>query len=450
MTRQLDDSKNLEGREMGKELGLTNHNWLGALKMDQSITQAAKVLESIKIDSALTRSFKAMDAMKIGPAWARVNAAAEALKMDSGLARSMKALGIMKHDPAWARVNAAAEALKMDSGLARSMKAFDIMKHDPAWARVNATTEALKMDSGLARSMKALDIMKHDPAWARVNAAAEAFKIDSELARAMKAIETIKLDWTLMKSLEIAIPNELQMSRLQQIVNKWQNSNPLGEVGRVADTLTSEGLLDAVSNCSQTSTSHNSVSDVRRVSDRTPATNSAISVADVQAMIDRVVDRATDKATESLTPLVVAIADEMRAMNGSPLKQILLVYILPILFIALSSLISPIADYYIKGVLESRSHPTTPREVKKNVRKNVPLYADNANDLKPFRIVSRRELAVHSHPSSRSPAFADVYLGDAVVLLEKRKDWSWIAWSTDEDSPARQGWVFTRYVTKIV
>jgi len=146
---------------------------------------------------------------------------------------------------------------------------------------------------------------------------------------------------------------------------------------------------------------------------------------------------------------VTAIANEVASIKSSRLKEIFLTLIYPLLIAAIFAVLNPIADYYVKNYLENRSNSISPREVKKNVRKSVPSYVDNRSDLKPYRFVSRQELEVHTHPSSGSPTLGNLDLGQIVVLLEKRKAWSLVAWSSDAEYSNLQGWVFTRYVSKI-
>ncbi|AYZ96724.1 SH3 domain-containing protein [Burkholderia dolosa] len=70
--------------------------------------------------------------------------------------------------------------------------------------------------------------------------------------------------------------------------------------------------------------------------------------------------------------------------------------------------------------------------------------------LQSFRFVLKEELEVHTHPSSKSPAVGNLALGQVVMLLERQKAWSSVAWTADDESPAVHGWVYSRYVSKIV
>lgn len=418
---------------MNKELGLANLKLFEAMQPDASVVRAIRALESGKLDSAL-RAFKALDTLKLNPVWLQRLKVFESSLLDPTRMSHFKALETRKIDPTLMTTFKALDRAKLEPALTRSFKAYEAIKLDPVWMK----------------SLNAIDAFKANSTWARTIEALGTAKLTPILSRYAQVLEPLKLNPSLMRALETPLPSGLRMDKLHDLVKTWQTSNPLTEIEEVMDALSSEELVDGVSSLSTQSAPGTIGQSIAIEGDGYASTISTINIAEVQAIVDRVVDRAADQSSERLTPLIASIADELRSMKSSPLKTFFLTVIFPILLTAIFSILNPVADYYVKRALEDRSHPTTPREVKKNVRKNAPLYAESRDDLKPYRVISRRELTTHSHASSSSPAVANLQLGQVVVLLEKRKDWSRVAWRADDDSSALQGWVFTRYATRIV
>ncbi|WP_321965237.1 hypothetical protein [Paraburkholderia sp. J7] len=225
--------------------------------------------------------------------------------------------------------------------------------------------------------------------------------------------------------------------KFADLLKAWRNANPIAELDEVVDAMSADGLVQ-------------SVSAVGKAGGPAAAPMTTADIVDVQAIVDRAVDRATEQAEAKLAPFVKAITEEIESLKDSRLRTFVVLLVIPVLIAAVFAIINPIGDYYVKKWLEDNPSPTTPREFKQKVRKNTLAYGSDRSDLQQFRFVSKIDLVAHTHPSSGSPTLGKLPLGQVVVLLDRRKAWSSVAWTVDDVSPPVQGWVYSRYVTKIV
>ncbi len=336
----------------------------------------------------------------------------------------------------------ALDKLRLSQTYVDSLKMIDTTMLQVPSARLAKALESIKFDSMLTRSLKAIEGLASIPSFGGL----KSYQLDPVWSRSVKALAALQLAPSLLPP---SILDGLHLGKVHDLVGTWHASNPFDEIKDVMDALRSGGLADAALNLSEHSTFQNEDIETSFRTGRSVSENAeTVSISDVQAIVDRVINEATDQSTARLTPLIVAIANEVSAMRNSRLKEIFLAVIVPILITAVFAILNPIADFYVKRALET-PNSTSPREIKKSIRKRAPLHVDSRDELEPYRFVSHRALKVHTHASSQSPTIGYLNLGQVVILLEKRKAWSLVAWRSNEDSPSFRGWVFTRYVNKI-
>ena len=73
----------------------------------------------------------------------------------------------------------------------------------------------------------------------------------------------------------------------------------------------------------------------------------------------------------------------------------------------------------------------------------------DTDQLRHYKIVSREILDVRFKPLPKSSVLGKLYFGQAVVIIEKRKKWSLVAWSDADQGIMLQGWVLSKYLSKI-
>jgi hypothetical protein len=387
---------------------------LNGLHGDAAKTRALSEFGQVKLGPALTRPFGVVDAaLRLETQWAKHLKQIDPIGQNSALMRSFRAL----------------DAFNFDSGIGRQMKviqdampafAFDQVAKIQEFEKLTRLNEqfkwlsAVNVDSDVTRTFRLLTSQR-----------------DSKLMRSLNAFNTVVPDPAFTQLFD-----NVKLGKLGDLVKTWQ-SIPLADELNDIVAMNFDNLVDSMSHVAETG-------GCIAVS-ATPA-----EIADVQAIIDRAVDRVAEQHEAQLTAFVKEITAQVAALQGTRLHAIITTYLAPLLVGIILLVLAPIADFYEKRGLENMQHTTSPREIKQNVRKNGFMYAAARNELRPFRFVSKVGLEAHTHPSSRSPTLGNLALGQVVVVLEKRKAWTSIAWTIDEESPAAHGWVYSRYVTKIV
>jgi hypothetical protein len=329
----------------------------------------------------------------------------------------------------------------LDTSMIKQIRAFEevgVLKHIKSFENTfdNGLGKQLKAvrnlwDTGLAKQHAAIEAVVN-PTWTRHIKEMEAVAAGSSLLASAKAFE-----WAYADPYVNTWLKDLQTEKFAGLLRTWKTANPITEVSEVVEAMSSKGLVESAA---------------RLFVANPPASTAmtAAEIADVQAMVDRAVDRAAQQAEARLVPFIETLVEEIRSQKDSRLKTFVLGVVVPLLIGVIFMVLNPLADYYIKRALEDRPHATSPRELKQTVRKSAVIFAADREQFRSFRFVSKVQLEVHTHPSSQSPVLGNLALGQVVMLLEKQKAWSSVAWAVDDESPVVHGWVYSRYVGKIV
>ncbi|MGY0694071.1 SH3 domain-containing protein [Virgibacillus sp. FSP13] len=80
------------------------------------------------------------------------------------------------------------------------------------------------------------------------------------------------------------------------------------------------------------------------------------------------------------------------------------------------------------------------KELKKDVSEQI---------TKNFRIVIKDDLVAYKQKTKDSRKVGTLKVGYVVQIIEKRKNWSYVVYSSFEDNQVIEGWVFTRYLKQI-
>lgn len=396
---------------------------------DDAVWAGAKILAAMELSASLTKTFRAIEAVSRPPA----------------LQVSLKALGVLRPTLDWSKQFKALELEKLTKLHRSSTLGLLSTEALRASTAIEAITKPVWMDG-----LKAVELGKTVSNWASASRAIETTKFESVFPRYAEALEALTRNSTLMKAMETPTPSGLRVDRLHELLRNWQTADPMSDIGEAVEALSSDELIGAMTDWAEQSAPKGDAAAEGGAMGRSVPSHGSVSLDDVQAIVDRVVNSAMDRAEGQVATLIASITEEVRSLKSGSLKAAFLTYILPILIAAVFAILNPIADYYVKGALEDRAHRSAPREVKKKIRRSVAIQAERRDDLRPYRIVSRRELSARANPSSRSGQVTTLELGQAVLVLRQQKDWSLVAWEPTENSPAAEGWVFTRYVTKIV
>jgi hypothetical protein len=163
--------------------------------------------------------------------------------------------------------------------------------------------------------------------------------------------------------------------------------------------------------------------------------NVAFNIGDYQSVIESCVERTTPSTRVSLEMRINAILDDA-ASQHPVLAKIIIFILLPIIINIYTS------KYFTESTVTN--HNFLVKQIKKEVQKKP---YDRAL-INQFRFVSSNTLNVRSKDSTKSKIIGNLYLGDIVQIVEKKKNWSLVK-HTDKDAEVIiSGWVFTRYIQK--
>ncbi|TDN63947.1 SH3 domain-containing protein [Paraburkholderia sp. BL10I2N1] len=391
-----------------------------------SWAQQLKVIDALKLEPSMTSSFKAMEALKADTGLLQQIKSLQA-SFDNGLGQQIRALQASFDNGLGQQIRALQASF--DNGLGQQIRTLQASFDTGREQQIRAIQDTLV--TGWAKHHKAIEAALN-PAWARQLSAIDAFRLEPSFVASAKAFESAYADMHVNKWLQ-----DLQTDKFTDLLRTWKAANPITELSEVVEAMRSNGLVESATRLIATNPP-------------APVSMTAGDIADVQAIVDRAIDRAAQQAEARMAPFVKTIVDEIQSMKDSRLKAFVVLFIVPVLISAIYMILNPVADFYIKRALEEHSRTASPREVKQNVRKKAVIYAADREQLQSFRFVLKEELEVHTHPSSKSPAVGNLALGQVVMLLERQKAWSSVAWTADDESPAVHGWVYSRYVSKIV
>lgn len=127
--------------------------------------------------------------------------------------------------------------------------------------------------------------------------------------------------------------------------------------------------------------------------------------------------------------------------NLPPLLQILFFSIFFPLFVAF---LSSLANFYV----ENKYFQKNPNVIVKLVEKETRSIASKQMVHK-LRIIKVNSLNVRQRPQRNSKKIGVLYVGQIVILLEKRRNWSLVVYNDESNKITIQGWVFTRYLKKL-
>lgn len=171
--------------------------------------------------------------------------------------------------------------------------------------------------------------------------------------------------------------------------------------------------------------------------------STTLTCSEIQQIANDIADRTLSRSANQLEFAITMLVAEIRALKNPALERILSLLVYPIIVALIFSIVNPITDFYIKESLTAEK-----REIEKKIKKHVLAATKDSAALDSYRLVTRTYLDVRANPSATSQPLGRLHFGQVVVLIEKRKDWSLVAWSDDENEVAVQGWVFSRYLGK--
>ncbi|MET3549390.1 hypothetical protein ABID47_006027 [Paenibacillus favisporus] len=125
-------------------------------------------------------------------------------------------------------------------------------------------------------------------------------------------------------------------------------------------------------------------------------------------------------------------------------KFLISVILIPYLVNQLSDALT-ISDLIKRDIQASKS--TIIREEKEALSVYTEFETLAVNQL---RLVRAEELIARKNPNKNSQIVGLVYIGQRVKLIGKKKDWAYIRYYDHSEDSYKEGWVFARYLVKII
>lgn len=119
-----------------------------------------------------------------------------------------------------------------------------------------------------------------------------------------------------------------------------------------------------------------------------------------------------------------------------------IIYTLIFIFI-----INPMIGSFIQPSASSKNKRTYVKENIEHSKKNIMNAPSLIKNEKSIRGVIPRILNVRLNPSKKSRIINKLYGGSVVLLIDKRKKWSYVRWS--KEGLEYRGWVYNKYITKL-
>lgn len=370
----------------------------------------------------------------------------KALQLHDPLKEYREAIKAMQlHDP-MKEAREAMKALQLQDPLKEYREAMKaIQLHDPM-KEAREAMKALQLQDPLKEYREAMKaIQLHDP-MKEVREAMKALQLQDPLKEYREAMKAIQLNDPMKEVREAMKALQLQ-DPLKEYREAMKATQFHGSIQAANSALKALGLENILKTMSQQEwpLAHAGVDGGISVNaDNTVTLNSTtLSCSEIQQIANEIADRTFNRSSEQIEYVITKLVAEIRALKNPALEKILSLLVYPIIVALIFSIVNPITDYYIKESLNAEK-----REVEKKIKKHVLSATEDSTTLNSFRLVSRKFLDVRVNPSATSPTLGRLYFGQVVVLIEKRKDWSLVAWSDDDNQLAVQGWVFSRYLSK--
>lgn len=293
-------------------------------------------------------------------------------------------------------------------------------------------------------AMKALQL--HDP-MKEYREAMKVLQLQDPMKEYREAMKSLQLQ-DLMKEAREAMRKALQLydpvKEFREAMTATQFHSSMREVNDAFKALGIENILKTISR-EEWPLAYASPNGSITVNSNDTVTldSTTLTCSEIQQIANEIADRTLSRSAEQLEFAITTLVAEIRALKNPALERILSLLVYPIIVALIFSIVNPITDFYIKESLSAEK-----REIEKKIKKHVLAATKDTATLDSYRLVSRTFLDVRANPSATSRPLGRLHFGQVVVLIEKRKDWSLVAWSDDENEVAVQGWVFSRYLGK--
>ena len=158
-------------------------------------------------------------------------------------------------------------------------------------------------------------------------------------------------------------------------------------------------------------------------------------ISDLQSAIASCINKSSASTSVSFEIRLNDVLDNVVKQHPI-LAKIIIFILLPIIINIYTSI------YFTEST--GTNHSLLIKQIKKEVQQQ-PIDPDL---FKQFRFVSSPSLNVRSEETKKSRLVGQLYLGDVVKIVNKKKNWTLVEYSDTSGETIIRGWVFTRYLKK--
>lgn len=340
------------------------------------------------------------------------------------------------------------KALQLHDPLKECREAIKAMQlHDPMKEAREAMMTALQLQDPLNEYRETMKVIQFpDPMKEAREAMMKALQLQDPLKEYREAMKAIQLHDPMKEIREAmkALQFQDSLKEYRETMKVTQFHSSMQATNSALKALGLENILKTISQ-QEWPLAHARVDGGIKVNaDNTVTLDSTtLSCSEIQQIANEIADRTFNRSSEQIEYVITKLVAEIRALKNPALEKFLSLLVYPIIVGLIISIVNPIADFYVKEFFSAEK-----REVERKIKRHVLSATEDRATLNSFRLVSRKFLDVRVNQSATSPALGRLYFGQVVVLIEKRKDWSLVAWSDDDNEVAVQGWVFSRYLSK--
>jgi hypothetical protein len=171
--------------------------------------------------------------------------------------------------------------------------------------------------------------------------------------------------------------------------------------------------------------------------------NKRITAADLQEISDDIFHKSSLEQSSSIKESIDSLTAAIEAQKDPLTQKILIFFIYPLIIVLIASFVNPIVDHSVKAYINPDK-----RALAKELKATVHSAIDDKQLLNSMRYVSADILNVRASASANAKSIAYLRFSSAVLIIEKRKNWTLIEWNDPESDAQITGWVFSRYLAK--
>ncbi|MDR7091758.1 ABC-type tungstate transport system substrate-binding protein [Cellvibrio fibrivorans] len=171
----------------------------------------------------------------------------------------------------------------------------------------------------------------------------------------------------------------------------------------------------------------------------------SISQHELQNISNQIINDAFFDNHDSLEGQINKLIELVSSLKEPFHHKLITLLLFPVILVIVSSVLNPIADFYVKKELKNNEK----RQIEKELRTNVARMEIDKSYLSAFKMVSASVLNVRKSATKKSPVLGTLYFGNVVEVIEKHRSWTLISWRDSESGTAIQGWVYSRYLKRL-